>query len=233
MNGYARRGNPRSRLYPKLTYAYAATYTSDCPACMNTSSLIKKIPNWLTYLRLVLIPVFVILMIDPTRTMVLVAAWVFIAAAITDYVDGFIARKFSAVSDFGKLLDPLADKILVMSGLVMLLAQRSDENGTPWVPGAMVVLVLAREIWVTGLRGVAASRGLIVPAGGAGKIKSGFQMIAIVLLLLHDRPLSSLGIPVAWSCKFLGLNFLLISILFSLWSATEYTWSILVANRKE
>ncbi len=193
---------------------------------------IKKIPNWLTYLRLVLIPVFVVLMIDPSRTMVSVAAWVFIGAAITDYVDGFVARRFAAVSDFGKLLDPLADKILVMAGLVMLVSQRSDINGTPWVPGWMVVIVLSREIWVTGLRGVAASRGLIVPAGGAGKIKSGFQMVAIVLLLMHDLPIRAFGLPFPWSCHIVGINFLLISLVFSLWGAFEYTWSILVANQK-
>ncbi len=194
-------------------------------------TLIQRIPNWLTYLRIALIPVFVLLMIDPTPGMVLAATFVFVFAAVTDYIDGYIARKFGAVSDFGKLLDPLADKVLVMAGLVMLVAQRSDIFGTPWVPGWMVVLVLAREIWVTGLRALAASQGLIVPAGSAGKIKSGFQMVAVVLLLLHDRPLTFLKIPLSWSCQFVGLNFLLISIAFSLWGAAEYTWAVLLEDR--
>lgn len=195
------------------------------------SSIIKKIPNWLTYLRIALIPLFVVLMIDPTPRMNILATYVFIFASFTDYVDGVIARKFEGVSDFGKLLDPLADKILVMAGLVMLLAQLHDERGHAWVPGWMVVLVLAREIWITGLRGVAASEGVVVQAGGVGKLKSGFQMVGIVLLLLHDRPLSAFGLLVPYSCQLVGVNLLLISIFFSLWSAFEYTWEILLAKK--
>jgi len=198
---------------------------------------VRYLPNLLTYFRLFLIPIFVILMINPSRQMVDNAILIFIIAAITDFVDGFVARTFSAVSDFGKLLDPLADKILVMAGLVMLVAQRSDLDGGPWVDGWMVVIALGREIWVTGLRGVAASRGVIVAAGNAGKLKSVFQMIAIVLLLLHDRPLSAihigaLHIPLSWNCQFVGLNFLLISLFFSVWSGFEYTWEILIATRE-
>ena len=191
----------------------------------------QRLPNWLTYLRLALIPVFVVLMIDPSPKMVFAAALIFVFASFTDYVDGIIARRFGGVSDFGKLLDPLADKILVMAGLVMLVAQRSDAYGTPWVPGWMVVLVLAREIWVTGLRGLAASQGVVVQAGATGKLKSGFQMFGITLLLLHDRPLSLLRLD--WSCQFVGLNLLLISIGFSLYSAAEYTWAILLEEKKD
>src|SRR5262245_55607250 len=126
----------------------------------------QNIPNILTFLRLALIPLFVVLMIDPNPELTHAATLVFIIAAFTDYLDGVLARKFSAVSEFGKLADPLADKILVMAALVMLVAQRSDVYGEPWVPGWMVVLILAREIWVTGLRAVAASRGVIVAASG-------------------------------------------------------------------
>ena len=195
------------------------------------TSIISKIPNWLTYLRLALIPVFVALLIDPTQKMVSAAIIVFIVAAITDYVDGFIARKFGAISDFGKLLDPLVDKILVMAALVMLVAQRSDSFGTPWVPAWMVVIALSRDIWVTGLRAVAAGNGIIVAAGSAGKVKSGLQMVAIVLLLLHERPLSDFRIPLPWSCQFLGLDLLLLSLGFSIWGAAEYTWAILIARK--
>jgi len=191
----------------------------------STSSLLHRLPNWLTYLRLILTPVFVLLMVNPTRRMVVLATVLFVIAAVTDYVDGLIARRCGATSDFGKLLDPLADKILVMAALVMLVAQRSDVTGAPWVPGWMVVLVLAREIWVTGLRGVAAAQGRIIAAGNSGKVKSGLQMVAIVLLLLHDTPLPFTAGGV--SCQVLGLNALLVSIVFSYWGAAEYSWAVL------
>ena len=197
----------------------------------------RHLPNILTFFRIVLIPIFVVLMIDPSPLMVNAAVWVFVVASITDYVDGLIARTFSAVSDFGKLLDPLADKILVMAGLVMLVSQPRDPNGEAWVYSWMVVLALAREIWVTGLRGVAASRGIIVAAKGAGKLKSGFQMVAIVMLLLHSRPVSSvslfsISIPIDVPCQFVGLNLLLVSLFFSIWGAVEYTWEILGESKE-
>jgi CDP-diacylglycerol--glycerol-3-phosphate 3-phosphatidyltransferase len=214
----------------RITKTYLILWISNC---YNEIPVIKKLPNWLTFFRLALIPLFVFLLTDPTPRMITGAAIIFAIAAITDYVDGFIARRFSATSDFGKLLDPLADKILVMSALVMLLAQRTNAYGEPWVPAWMVVLVLAREIWVTGLRAVAASRGLIVAAGNAGKVKSGLQMVAIILLILHERPLSYLAIPLGWTCQFVGTSLLFLSIAFSLWSAFEYTWAILIANKKE
>lgn len=190
----------------------------------------KNVPNYLTLFRLGLVPIFVLLLLDPSEGMILLAIGVFILAAITDYVDGIIARAFGATSDFGRLLDPLVDKVLVMAALVMLVAQRSDVDGNPWVPGWMVVLVLAREIWVTGLRAVAATQGLVVEARTAGKFKSGFQMIAIVFLLLHTKEVTVLGH--ATSCQLLGLNLLFISIMLSYWGAYEYTHDILLEERE-
>jgi len=153
--------------------------------------------------------------------MVHIATGVFILGALTDLFDGIIARRYSAVSDAGKLLDPVADKVLVMAALVMLLAQRSEVDGSPWVPAWMVVLVLAREIWVTGLRGVAAKRGVVVAASSAGKVKSALQMVAIVLLLLHDYPLNVFGAAIP--SQIFGLNALLLSIVVSYWGAVDYT----------
>ena len=187
--------------------------------------VLPELPNYLTFLRLALIPVFVILMLDPTKGMIYIATAVFMFAAFTDYLDGIIARRFNCVSDTGKLLDPLADKLLVMSALVMLVAQRSDQYGEPWVPGWMVVMVLAREIWVTGLRGVAAAKGVVVAAGNAGKVKSVLQMVAIVFLLLHDARFSIFGIRL--TCQVFGLYLLFLSIAFSYWAATEYSVTIL------
>lgn len=195
-----------------------------------------KLPNWLTSLRIFLIPVFVVLMVDPSDAMVYWATGIFAFAAFTDYVDGYLARRYRAVSNFGKLLDPLADKILVMAALVMLVAQRGDVYGMPWVPAWMVVLVLAREFWVTGLRAVAASQGVIVAASSSGKLKNFLQMVSIVFLLLHDYeikfglPLSVLGIGPAdgaISCQLIGINLLFISLVFSVWSAGEYSIAVL------
>lgn len=193
------------------------------------SNLIYSIPNYLTFFRIILIPVFVYLLVDPTRVMVNVALAIFIFAAITDYVDGFIARRWGAVSDFGKLLDPIADKILVMAALVMLTSMRSDLYGDPWVPGWIVVLVIAREIWITGLRAVAASRGTIVPAGNAGKIKSFLQMIAIIFLFLHDYT-AFLILNREVSCYDVGFSLLVISLALSLLSAINYSFDILSAS---
>ena len=190
--------------------------------------MVRNIPNLLTFVRLGLIPVFVVLMIDPTQTMVFLAILVFVFAALTDYVDGFVARRFGAISDFGILLDPLADKILVMAALVMLTSQRSSIDGEPWVKGWLVVLVLARELWVTGLRGIASTRGIVIPAGSAGKLKSGLQMVAIVMLLLHDATFSIFGGK--YSGQFIGINLLIISIGFSYWGAIEYTRSVVSAG---
>lgn len=189
------------------------------------AKFLYSIPNALTFLRLILIPIFVYLLIDPSRTMVHIALCIFILAAITDYIDGFIARRWGAVSDFGKLLDPLADKILVMSALVMLASLRSDLDGHPWVPGWMVVMVIAREIWVTGLRAVAASQGNIVAAGGAGKWKSFLQMIAIILLLVHDTPVELWGVQIP--CELVGRNLLAFSLVFSYVSAVQYSGLVL------
>ncbi len=169
-------------------------------------------------------PVFVILMHNPTKTMLCMAVLVFIVAALTDSLDGIIARKYGAVSDFGKLVDPLADKLLVMAALVMLVAQKDEIYGDPWVPAWMVVVVLAREIWVTGLRAVAAADGRIMEAGSAGKVKSMLQMLAIILLLLHNVRFRFAGIVV--SCEILGLYVLFVSVAFSCWSAFEYTRAV-------
>lgn len=191
----------------------------------------KDLPNWLTFVRIALIPIFVVLLVEPTKSMIYAAVAIFVFAALTDSVDGFLARRYGAVSDFGKLLDPLADKILVTAALVMLVSLRSDATGEPWVPGWMVVLVLAREIWVTGLRGIAASRGLIVPAASSGKWKSVLQMVAIVFLLLHDMRLRLFGL--VFDCQLVGFNLLLISLAFSYWGASEYSYAILMGGTEK
>jgi len=183
------------------------------------------VPNLITLFRLLLIPVFVVLLINPTDQGLFIATIVFIVAAFTDYLDGVLARRWGAISNFGKLLDPLADKILVMAALVMLVGLRSDVTGAPWIPAWMVVLILSREIWVTGLRGVAASAGLVIAAGQSGKVKSLLQMVSIAMILIHDRYVFQVGdYPV--TLGHVGLNLLLISIFFSYWGALHYSHQV-------
>ena len=188
----------------------------------------KKIPNWLTFIRLALIPVFVAFLIEPSRASLNIAAIIFVLAAITDYADGIIARRYKAITDFGKLFDPLADKILVMAALVMLVAVRDDQC-ISFVPGWMVVLILAREFWVTGLRAYAAKDGNVVAAKSGGKVKSFLQMVAILALLLHDYSIGFMGYKVTY--QLIGLNILLVSLVFSYVSAFDYSISILAPHK--
>lgn len=164
-----------------------------------------NLPNKLTLLRIIAIPVFiVVLMMEHRYT----ATIIFIAAALTDMLDGHIARKYDLVTNFGKLMDPLADKLLVMSALLCLV-----ELGE--VAGWMVIVILAREFAVTGLRQVAAAEGIVIAAGTTGKIKTITQMIAIPLLLLDN-----------WPCKYIGLPldqiFLWIAVVMTIISGVEY-----------
>jgi CDP-diacylglycerol--glycerol-3-phosphate 3-phosphatidyltransferase len=188
----------------------------------------KRLPNWLTFLRLALIPVFVVFLIEPSRTSLNIAAIIFVFAAITDYADGILARRYAAITDFGKLFDPLADKILVMAALVMLVSVR-DDRCISFVPGWMVVLILAREFWVTGLRAFAAKDGNVVAAKSGGKVKSFLQMVSILALLLHDYSFTLFGFQVTY--QFLGLNILLVSLAFSYISAFDYSISILAPHK--
>jgi CDP-diacylglycerol--glycerol-3-phosphate 3-phosphatidyltransferase len=188
----------------------------------------KRLPNWLTFLRLALIPIFVVVLIEPSRSNLNLAAIIFVCAAITDYADGILARRYAAITDFGKLFDPLADKILVMAALVMLVALR-DERCVSFVPGWLVVLILARELWITGLRAFAAKDGTIVAAKAGGKVKSFLQMVSILALLLHDYSFPLFGFRITF--QEVGLNLLVVSVVFSYLSAFDYSIAILAPKQ--
>jgi CDP-diacylglycerol--glycerol-3-phosphate 3-phosphatidyltransferase len=188
----------------------------------------KRLPNWLTFLRLALIPVFVFFLLNPTPDSLRIAAVIFVFAALTDYADGILARRYAAITDFGKLFDPLADKILVMSALVMLIGVQ-DSACRPIIPAWMVVLILARELWITGLRAFAAKDGTVVSAKSGGKVKSALQMISILALLLHEYSATILGFHVPM--QFVGLNLLVISLVFSYISAIDYSLAIFAPER--
>lgn len=167
-----------------------------------------NLPNKLTILRMILVPVFVaLLMLTESGAMQLLAAAVFAAASLTDWLDGYLARKNGQVTDFGKLMDPMADKLLVMSALVGLVAL----GRASWL---CTMILLAREFFISAVRLVAASRGIVIAAGMVGKAKTVTQMIAI-LLLLAAPSLPALELP--------GQIALWISAVLSAWSMIEYT----------
>ena len=180
---------------------------------------------------------------NPTDSYRYFAASVFIFAAFTDYLDGAIARSYGAVSNFGKLFDPLADKLLVMSALIILNSMQLDQYGLPchpgdacilstsWVPAWMVILILGRELWVTGVRAVSAEKGIILSAGAGGKVKSFLQMIAIPLILIHDLEFTIPFSSANTTCYIIGLYLLFFSIIVAYWSAIEYSFAVLGSDR--
>ena len=146
------------------------------------------IPNALTLFRIALIPVFWILETGGTRGGSWAALLVFIIASLTDLVDGKLARKTGQVTTFGKIMDPLADKLLVVAALLIFL---SAGRTSP----AAVMLIIGRELAVTSLRVVAISSGKLMPAAVSGKWKTTFQMIYIILMLLHIGTFSFVPVP--------------------------------------
>jgi CDP-diacylglycerol--glycerol-3-phosphate 3-phosphatidyltransferase len=138
-----------------------------------------NIPNALTLLRILAVPVIVVALLDETPNGDMLAAAVFALAALTDGLDGYIARSRGAITTFGKLMDPLADKLLVTAALVSLV---SLDRLAAWV--AMVII--AREFAVTGLRAIAAERGLVIAASWLGKVKTVLQIAAVFALIAFD-----------------------------------------------
>jgi CDP-diacylglycerol---glycerol-3-phosphate 3-phosphatidyltransferase len=143
-----------------------------------------NLPNTLTVLRILLVPVVIVALLDETPNGDAIAAGVFALAALTDGLDGYIARSRGAVTTFGKLMDPIADKLLVTAALVALVSLNRLEA---WV--AMVII--AREFAVTGLRGLAAEQGVVIQASWLGKVKTALQITAIIALIVFEpAPLS-------------------------------------------
>ena len=172
-----------------------------------------NLPNFLTVVRILLIPVFVILFSDPTPDRSLAASIVFVVAAVTDLLDGYLARRHSQVTRLGRLLDPIADKLLVLSGLILLV--QFDR-----VAAIVAILIIAREVAVTGVRAIAANQGIVLEAETTGKYKMVVQVVAIVFLLLEDGVL-----PAAWYPHEIGTGLLYIALALALYSGNRYLLS--------
>ncbi|MGL5718947.1 MAG: CDP-diacylglycerol--glycerol-3-phosphate 3-phosphatidyltransferase [Paraclostridium sp.] len=169
-----------------------------------------NLPNKLTLFRIFLIPVFIIVMMLNIPSKFLIACSIFIVASATDAMDGHIARKYNLVTDFGKFMDPLADKLLVIAALISMI---EFNLVAPW----MVFIIVARELTVSILRAIAAADGKVIAASGGGKIKTITQMVAIILLLLAAHT-GSVAILTT------GEIMILIATLLTLYSGWEYLY---------
>jgi CDP-diacylglycerol--glycerol-3-phosphate 3-phosphatidyltransferase len=178
---------------------------------------VRSIPNLLTLGRVAVIPFFVWLVDKPTPARGLWACLLFSVAAMSDMVDGYLARRLNAVTILGKFLDPLADKLIVMSAVVWLCPMGR-------IPAWAVVLLLGRELAITGLRSVAASEGVVIGAGSGGKMKTALQMIGIVALVLgYPYHLTYFGFDLGIvDLARVGRGLVYLSLVFSFLSAAEY-----------
>ena len=177
-----------------------------------------NLPNILTLLRIAAIPVLVAVLLSPSRGAGFWAAVLFAVASFTDWLDGYLARRMGIVTTFGKFLDPIADKLIVMSALIMILPYGR-------VPAWMVLVILGREIIITGLRGLASTEGIIIPASNLGKFKTIFQIVAILGLLLHYdyRWFFAVQHPyLTVNMHNVGIFYLWIATIITIWSGVDY-----------
>jgi len=182
------------------------------------SNQILNLPNILTMARIAAIPLMATLLLSPLKSAGFWAAAVFALASITDWLDGYLARRMGIVTVFGKFLDPIADKLIVMAALIMILPFNR-------VPGWMVLVILGREIIITGLRGIASSEGIVIPASELGKFKTIFQIVAILCLVLHYDYNWFFGVAhplITVNMHNVGMFYLWIATLLTIWSGADY-----------
>jgi len=188
------------------------------PLASSSRSSIEQsinLPNILTFSRILLVPVYIGLFYEPTPGRSIAAAAVFGIAAFTDLLDGYLARRRSQITTIGRLLDPIADKFLVIAGLILLVQFQRIEA---WI----AIALIAREIGVTGLRAIAAAEGIVIPAGIIGKYKVVLQILAILMLTLEGAILLPFS---SWAT--MGTFALYLALGFSIFSGIQYsvdTW---------
>lgn len=187
-----------------------------------------NLPNKITLSRIFLIPIFIIILSIPFAwgewymngeaypMTHLIAAIIFLLASATDWLDGYYARKYNLITNMGKFLDPLADKLLVSAAFILLVEL---ELVAAWI----VILIVSREFAVTGLRLVAAGEGVVLAASSMGKLKTTAQLSAIALLLLHNFPFAYMNIPIHTIVVYIAL-------ILTVWSGVDYfmkNWHVL------
>jgi CDP-diacylglycerol--glycerol-3-phosphate 3-phosphatidyltransferase len=170
--------------------------------------MMSNLPNTLTLLRVICIPLVLICLKYPGELGSFLATFFFALASITDLLDGYFARKYGAVTVLGKFLDPMADKILVSATMIMLIPLGR-------IPTWMVILIIAREIAVTGFRTVAVNEGIVIQASSLGKYKTIFQSVALIGLCLHYEYFTV-------DFHAVGMMFLWIALVLTFWSGWAY-----------
>jgi len=165
-----------------------------------------NLPNKLSILRVLCIPVIVVLMMNPDRSCQWAALIFFVMASLTDFLDGHIARKRGLVTDFGRFIDPIADKLLVLSTMIMLIYQG-------FLPPWAVIIILARELSVDGLRLIAVTKNTVIAASPLGKMKTVSQMLLIICIMILQRPAFS-----HWA----GSILLILAVVMTLISGVDY-----------
>ncbi len=173
-----------------------------------------NLANKITIFRMILVPIFMVTLYSNIPNSVTWAAVIFIIAALTDTLDGHIARSRNLITDFGKFMDPLADKILTSAAYISLVDMGK-------IPAWVVVVIISREFAITGLRTLAASSGITIAASSLGKIKTITQLLALTLLLLNNFPFNYFNIPV-------DIIMLYLSLFFTVLSGIDY----LIKNKK-
>lgn len=163
-----------------------------------------NLPNKLTVFRILCIPLFVVFMlVDTIPYNNYIAVGIFIVASLTDMLDGKIARKYNLVTNFGKFMDPLADKLLVSATLICL-------SGTK-IPSWVVIIIISRELFISGFRTLAADQGIVLAAGWWGKFKTAFQMIMIIVLILNIQ--NQIFDIIGWALIWISLALTIISMI--------------------
>jgi len=195
---------------PRPSPSLAAPGTSSSQVAADPGTF-WNLPNTITALRAAVVPVLLLYPLVPGETGSTVMAWIFIVAAVSDLVDGWLARRGKQVTHIGVLLDPLADKLLVSTALIVLLAMGRIPIWATW----MVVTIVGRELAVTGLRGIASAGGQIVAASGLGKLKTVAQNVAVGALLFHYE---TLGLD----ANRVGLVFLFVATALTIASGYRY-----------
>jgi len=167
-----------------------------------------SLPNGLTIIRIAAIPVILFLLYTSGRAYQIITAILFLLVAGTDTLDGYLARRRGMVTTLGKFLDPLADKLLIVTSLIALITARG-------IPVWMVIVIVGREIAVTGLRGIAVSQGIVISASSLGKYKTVFEVASIAFLIFDGEYLSI-------DFHQVGMGFLWISLIIAVVSAVDY-----------
>lgn len=186
-----------------------------------------NLPNKITITRIFMIPLFIIVLsfnfdwgsinIGENELAItqLVASIIFILASMTDWLDGYIARKYNLITNMGKFLDPLADKLLVSAAFILLV----ELNLAPaWI----VIIIISREFAITGFRLVASGEGVVLAASSMGKLKTVTQILAVILLMLNNFPFSFIPVPV-------DMIMLYLALIFTVWSGLDYfikNWNV-------